>query len=57
MGVLSDQENANQKNPEIHLTPLRMVNIKAQVTAHVGENAEKAEHSSIASGIKYIFQK
>jgi hypothetical protein len=27
------------------------------VTAHVGENAEKAEHSSIASGIKYIFQK
>jgi rare lipoprotein A (peptidoglycan hydrolase) len=35
-----------------HLTPVRMAKIKkTQVTAHAGENVEKEEHSSIASGI------
>ena len=34
-----------------HLTPLRMAKIKTQVTADVGKDVEKKEHSSIASGI------
>jgi hypothetical protein len=34
-----------------HLTPIRMLRAKPQVTAHVGEDVEKEEHSSIASGI------
>jgi hypothetical protein len=34
-----------------HLTPTRMAKIKTKVTAHVGEDVEKEEHSSIAGGI------
>jgi hypothetical protein len=31
-----------------HLTPIRMLRSKPQVTSHVGEDVEKEEHSSIA---------
>ena len=34
-----------------HITPVRMANIKTQVTADAGEDVEKEEHSSIAGGI------
>ena len=34
-----------------HLTPVRMAKIKIQVTADAGEDVEREEHSSIASGI------
>ena len=34
------------------LTTVRMAMIKTQVTAHAGEDVEKEEHSSIASGIE-----
>jgi hypothetical protein len=34
-----------------YLTPIRMAKIKSSVTAHVGEDVEKEEHSSIAGGI------
>jgi hypothetical protein len=34
-----------------HLTPVRMVKIKTQVTADAGKDVEKEEHSSIAGGI------
>ena len=34
-----------------HLTPVRMAKTKTQVTANAGEDVEKEEHSSIASGI------
>jgi hypothetical protein len=34
-----------------HLTPVRMVKIKTSVTAHVGKDMEKEEHSSVAGGI------
>jgi hypothetical protein len=30
-----------------HLIPIKMAKIKAQLTAHTGENVEKGEHSSI----------
>ena len=49
--VLSDQRNANQNDPEIPLTPVRMAKTKPQVITHVGEDVEKEEHSSIAGGI------
>jgi hypothetical protein len=42
--VLSHQRNANQNKLEIPLS-------KAQVTAHVAEDVEEEEHSSIAGGI------
>jgi hypothetical protein len=34
-----------------YLTPIRMAKIKPQVTAHVDEEVEKEEHSSIADDI------
>jgi hypothetical protein len=34
-----------------HITSIRMAKIKTQVTAHVGEDVEKEEHSSIAGEI------
>jgi hypothetical protein len=34
-----------------YLTPVRMAQIKIQVTADAGKNVEKEEHSSIAGGI------
>jgi hypothetical protein len=34
-----------------HLTPVRMAQIKTQVTADAGEDMEKEEHSFIAGGI------
>jgi hypothetical protein len=34
-----------------HLTPVRMVKIKSQVTADIGKDVEKEEHSSIAGEI------
>jgi hypothetical protein len=34
-----------------YLTPIRMAEIKTQVTAHVGKDVGKEEHSSIAGGI------
>jgi hypothetical protein len=49
--VLSDHRNANQNDPEIPLTPVRMAKTKPQVITHVGEDVEKEEHSSIAGGI------
>ena len=38
-----------------HLTPVRMAKIKNQVTADAGEDVEKEEHSSIASGIASLY--
>jgi len=35
-----------------HLLSVRMVKIKSHVTAHVGEDAEEKEHSSIGGGIE-----
>jgi hypothetical protein len=37
-----------------HLTPVRMAKIK-KVTADAGEDVEKEEHSSIASGIANLY--
>ena len=34
-----------------HLTPVRMLRSKTQVTADAGEDVEKEEHSSTAGGI------
>ena len=34
-----------------HLIPVRMAEIKTQVTAYAGEDVEKEEHSSIVGGI------
>jgi hypothetical protein len=34
-----------------HLTPIKMAEIKTQVTIHVGKDMEIEEHSSIAGGI------
>ena len=48
--ILSHQVNANQNNPEI-LTPHRTAKIKIQVTADAGEDIEREDYSSIASGI------
>jgi hypothetical protein len=33
-----------------HLNPVRMANIKFQVTAHAGEDVEKKKHSSFSGG-------
>jgi hypothetical protein len=53
--VLSHQRIANQNNSEIPPSLIRMAKIKkkkkTQTTAHVGEDVEKEEHSSTASGI------
>jgi hypothetical protein len=55
LNILSHQGNANPNNPEI--PPLtRMISAewlrsKTQVTADVGEDVEKEEHSSIANGL------
>jgi hypothetical protein len=35
-----------------HLTPIRMAEIKPQVTTHVGEDVVKEEHSSIAARVE-----
>ena len=35
----------------IHLTPIRMANIKTQVTTDAGEDVEKEENFSIVGGI------
>jgi hypothetical protein len=42
---------------KFHLTPVRMAKIKPQVTTHVGEDVEKEEHSFIAGGIAYWYNK
>jgi hypothetical protein len=34
-----------------HLTPVRMLRSKTQMTADSGKNVKKEEHSSIVSGI------
>jgi hypothetical protein len=46
-------ENNNNSNIilRLHLTPVRMAKIKTQVTADVGEDVEKGEHSSTSGGI------
>jgi hypothetical protein len=49
--VLNDQRNANLNDLRFHLTPTEWLRSKPQVTALVGENVEKEEHSSIAGGI------
>ena len=54
LNILSHQGNANQSNHEIHFTPVRMAKIK-KVTADAGEDVEKEEHSSIASGIANLY--
>ena len=38
-----------------HLTPVRMAKIKNQLTADVGEDVEKEEHSSIDGGITSLY--
>jgi hypothetical protein len=38
-----------------HLTPVRMVISKIQVTADAGEDVEKEEHSSIVDGIVSLY--
>ena len=38
-----------------HLTPVRMVRSKIQVTADAGKDVKKEEHSSIASGIASMY--
>jgi hypothetical protein len=49
--VLSDQRNANQNDPEIPpYTQSEWLRSKSQVTADVGEDVEKEEHSSIVGG-------
>jgi hypothetical protein len=35
-----------------HLTPVKWIRLKPQVTTHVAEDVEKEEHSSIAGGIE-----
>jgi hypothetical protein len=37
--------------PRVHLTPIRMLSSKPQVTTHVGEDVEKEKHSFIAGGV------
>ena len=38
-----------------YLTPVRMAEIKIQVTADAGEHVEKEEHSSIVGGITSLY--
>ena len=38
-----------------YLTPVRMAEIKIQVTADAGEHVEKEEHSSIVGGIAGLY--
>jgi hypothetical protein len=38
-----------------HLTPVRRLRLKTQVTADTGEDVEKEEHSSIAGGIASLY--
>jgi hypothetical protein len=38
-----------------HLTPVRMVRSKIQMTADVGEDVEKEEHSSIVGGTASLY--
>jgi hypothetical protein len=40
-----------------HLTPVRMVRSKIQVTADAGEDVEKEEHSSIVGGIASLYNR
>jgi hypothetical protein len=51
INVITDQRNANQKNPEIPPYKSEWLRVKPQVTSHVGKDVEKEEHSSIAGGI------
>jgi hypothetical protein len=44
-----------KKNLRFHLIPVRMAKIKIQVTADAGEDVEKEEYSSIASGIASLY--
>ena len=50
--VLSDKTNANHNDTLQQTEQLRS---KPQVTTHVGEDAEKEEHSSIAGGIANLY--
>jgi hypothetical protein len=49
-----DQRNANQTNPDIPSTlhQSEWLRSKPQVTADVGEDVEKEEHSSIVGGLQ-----
>jgi hypothetical protein len=38
-----------------HLTPVRMVRSKIQVTVDFGEDVEREEHSSIVGGIASLY--
>ena len=38
-----------------HLTPVRRLRLKTQVTADTGEDVEKEEHSSIVGGIAGLY--
>jgi hypothetical protein len=50
--MLSHQRKANQNDPEIlHYTNQNDKDKKSQVTAHIGKNIEKEEHSSFSCGM------
>jgi hypothetical protein len=53
--ILNHQGNANQNNPEIHLTPFRMTKIKNSGTTDAGEGVAKEEHSSIFGRIESLY--
>jgi hypothetical protein len=49
--VLSHWGNANQNDPDIPSSTIRMVKIKTQAAAHAGKDVQQGEHSSSADRI------
>jgi hypothetical protein len=53
--ILNHQGNANKTTLRFHLTPVKWLRSKIQVTADAGEDVEKDEHSSIVGGITSLY--
>ena len=53
--ILSLQRNANQNNPKVLPHTSQWIRSKTQVTADIGKDVEKEEHSIIASGISSLY--
>jgi hypothetical protein len=52
--VISDQKNAIKMTMGFHLHQSKWLRLRIQVTAHIGKNVEKKEHSYISGGIEKI---
>jgi hypothetical protein len=55
LNILGYCGNAYRNNSEIHLTEVRRVRSKTQMTAHAGENVDHEECSSIAGGSAKLY--